>query len=182
MDITEEKARLRAEMKAAWRSWKSLDEAGAGPEHSSRIRTEIEALPEFRSARTVLLYASMPGELPTSGWLEAWSGSKRLVLPRVCGKELELREYFPALMENGYMGIPEPSSEAPSVSPDEVDLAIVPGVAFDADGRRLGHGGGFYDRLLPLLRCPRFGVCLPFRMVERVPSGEMDARVDRVFF
>ncbi|MBR1868935.1 MAG: 5-formyltetrahydrofolate cyclo-ligase [Bacteroidales bacterium] len=182
MDATNGKSRLRAEMKAAWRSWKSLDEAGKGLEASGRIRVRIEALPEFRRAETVLLYCSMSGELPTSGWIAEWSKSKRIVLPRVAGETLELREYSPDLMETGYMGIPEPSAEAEAVSPSEVDLAIVPGVAYDLSGGRLGHGGGFYDRLLPLLRCPKFGVCLPFRIVDKVPEGEFDARVDRVFF
>lgn len=182
MDAAKEKSRLRAEMKAAWQSWKSLDEAGRGLEISGRVRAEIEALPEFREAGTVLLYSSVPGELPTSGWLEAWSASKRLLLPRVAGKTLELREYSQDLLVSGYMGITEPSPEAPPALPSEVDLAIVPGVAFDLSGGRLGHGGGYYDRLLPLLRCPKFGVCLPFRIVGMVPSGELDARVDRVFF
>ncbi len=177
MSIAEQKNNLRELMRSRRREWEL---SGSPQEASERIRSRIEALDEFKAARSVLLYSSIPGEVPTGEWLERWYPAKRLVLPRVSGESLDLREYGPGSMQAGYLGIMEPSEEAGLVSPGEIDLAIVPGVAFDSSGRRLGHGGGFYDRLLPLLDCPKVGVALEYRLVDEVPSDNHDAPVDKV--
>ena len=142
------------------------------------IWEQMEDLPEFRRAQSVLLYWSMPSEVGTHSFLERWYGRKRLFLPRVAGQSLEIREYVPEDLQEGYRGIMEPSSQAPEVS--EVDLVIVPGMAFDAKGNRLGRGGGFYDRLLPSLHCPKVGVCRMEQLVEEVPVQEWDQKVDIV--
>lgn len=139
---------------------------------------QLESLPEFARARSVLLYWSMPSEVNTHAFLERWSGRKKLYLPKVAGEALEIREYSPETLEEGYRGIMEPSSQAPAVS--EVDLVIVPGMAFDAEGNRLGRGGGFYDRLLPSLSCPKVGVCRAEQLVREVPMQEWDQKVDIV--
>ena len=177
MSIQEEKIRLRTALRALRKEW---ERDGSPEEASVRILARIEALPAFKSARTVLLYASMPGEVPTGEWLRRWKAEKRLVLPRVSGEALELREYGPELLAEGYMGIAEPSETAAQVQPEEVDIAIIPGVAFDAEGHRLGHGKGYYDRLLPSLRCPVIGVALPYRLVAKVPSEPHDRKADMV--
>lgn len=161
-----------------------------GPvEETVRIMSELERLEQFRSASCVLAYMSMPGEVQTPDYVARWrAAGKRVVLPRVVGETLELREYDPALTVSGYRGIPEPSEAAPLVSPSEVGLAVVPGVAFSfqkgPDGverfYRLGRGGGFYDRLLPMLDCPLVGVCYPFRFVDNLPLDEWDMPLDLV--
>ena len=142
------------------------------------IWEQLESLPEFVSARSVLLYWSMPSEVNTHSFLERWYSRKRLYLPKVAGDALEIREYSPETLEEGYRGIMEPSSQAPEVT--EVDLVVVPGMAFDAKGNRLGRGGGFYDRLLPSLSCPKVGVCRLAQLVEEVPMQEWDQKVDIV--
>ena len=96
----------------------------------------------------------------------------------MAGETLEIREYIPEDMQEGYRGIMEPSPQAPIVT--EVDLVVVPGMAFDAKGNRLGRGGGFYDRLLPSLTCPKVGVCRQNQLVEEVPVQEWDQKVDIV--
>jgi 5-formyltetrahydrofolate cyclo-ligase len=82
----------------------------------------------------------------------------------------------------GYQGIPEPRIECPLAVAADVDWALVPGVAFDASGRRLGYGGGFYDRLLPLLapRTPRVAGAFACQIVARVPAAPHDLTVDTV--
>lgn len=161
-----------------------------GPvEESVRILNELEKLGEFRDAGCVLAYMSMPGEVQTHEYLDRWhAAGKRVVLPKVRGEALALREYDPARLVSGYRGILEPSDEAAAVEPSEIELAVVPGVAFSfqkgPDGKerfyRLGRGGGFYDRLLPGLGCPLVGVCYPFRLVDALPLDEWDMPLDLV--
>lgn len=157
----------------------SLPHPGDAGENE-RIWAQVEASPEFRNASVVLAYMSVPGEVPTREFLEKWRGRKRFVLPKVSGDTLFLKEYSPELLVKGYMGIEEPSDSAPDVDPSLIDLALIPGVAFDSSGNRLGHGKGFYDRLLPALRCPVFGLCFSWRLVDSVPVSENDFRADRV--
>ena len=141
---------------------------------------EVEALPEFRRAHTILIYMSLPDEVPTISFIERWHSRKRIVLPVVDGETLLLREYHADRMAPGWKGIPEPASEAPLVPPAEIELALVPGVAFDRSGGRLGRGGGFYDRLLPQLGCPVIGLCQRWRIVPQVPREPWDVKVDGV--
>lgn len=142
----------------------------------------VESLPDFSKACTLLLYWSFRSEVPTHDFIRKWSSYKRILLPVVEGKRLILREYHPDMMTSGYHGIMEPCPPAPEADPSEVDLAIVPGAAFDLHCRRLGRGGGFYDRLLPLLRkdCRKIGVCYNWQIVDSVPTDSWDFVLDAV--
>ncbi len=149
---------------------------------AGRLWGQIEASKAFRGARTVLLYASLPDEVPTTALLRRWAGDKRLVLPLVCGDELLLKAYAPDAMRPGYRGIPEPLPTCPDVAPEEIDFALIPGVAFTAQGGRLGRGKGYYDRLLPRLsRAVKVGAAFPFQVLERLPLDVWDARLDVVY-
>lgn len=142
------------------------------------IWEQVEALPEFKAADSVLLYWSMQSEVDTHAFAQRWYGRKKLYLPKVVGDKLEIREYIPDDLSPGYRGIMEPSGDAPLAG--KIDLVIVPGMAFDAKGNRLGRGGGFYDRLLPELSCPKVGVCRRHQFVEDVPVQAWDQKVDIV--
>jgi 5-formyltetrahydrofolate cyclo-ligase len=85
-------------------------------------------------------------------------------------------------LETGYHGIPEPRTSCPEVALDRVDWVLVPGVAFDASGRRLGYGGGFYDRLLPFIAkaAPRVAGVFEMQIVDEVPTAPHDVRVDAI--
>jgi 5-formyltetrahydrofolate cyclo-ligase len=82
----------------------------------------------------------------------------------------------------GFRGIPEPRPDAPPVSPQAVDWVLVPGVAFDVAGGRLGYGGGYYDRLLPAMRAgtPRVAAAFEAQIVAHVPRAPHDAGVDAI--
>ncbi len=151
---------------------------------SQSIWRQVEALGGFAAAKCVLIYMSLPGEVTSQQFIEKWAPAKRFAIPLVCGDgRLSLRQYDPALLQQGYRGILEPSIEAPVIQSGEIDFAIVPGVAFAAGGGgviRLGRGGGYYDRLLPLLHCPKFGVAYSFRLLESLPSDPWDAPLDGV--
>jgi len=153
-------------------------------EECSLIWSALESSELFRKASTVLLYMDIPGEVATRAFIERWKVTKRIVIPLVKGESLELKEYDPERLTEGYKGILEPSEDARTVDASEIDLALVPGTAFAVleNGRvaRLGRGGGFYDRLLPELRCPCIGVCHGYRMAEMVPTEEWDITLDGV--
>ena len=144
--------------------------------------TEIESTSEFIDADVVLLYWSLPGEVPTHDFIRRWSASKIIVLPRVVSRtEMELRVYDPEKMTEGRFHIQEPTEDAPLMPYDRIGLAIVPGTKFDLLGNRKGHGCGYYDRMLPNLSCPLFGVAFAENIVDRLDVQQHDVPVDRVF-
>ena len=97
----------------------------------------------------------MKDEVQTHAFIEKWSRSKRIILPVVTGDELELRVYTgPQDLAIGSYGIAEPTG-APFTDYETIDLAVIPGVAFDRYGHRLGRGKGYYDRLLPQIPAPK---------------------------
>ena len=143
------------------------------------------ALPSYRSAATVLWYVSMPSELATGpAIVTALAAGKRVVVPWCDGEALGLwRLESMSELEPGTWGIPEPPAarrNAPErqVVPEEIDLVIVPGLAFDRRGRRLGHGKGYYDRLLARSPAVRAGLCHDAQVFPEVPAGPRDAVMD----
>jgi 5-formyltetrahydrofolate cyclo-ligase len=151
---------------------------------AAAITARIVALPMYAAARTVLLTLPFRSEwdtLPLIGI--ALAEGKKVAAPRVnrATRMLELHALVdpPRDLVPGAFGIPEPVPGAERVAPEGVDLVLVPGVAFDRAGRRLGYGGGYYDRLLPLLgRASRVAGAFDVQLVERVPSAPHDLRVD----
>ena len=140
------------------------------------------ALPEVWRAGVVALYAAMAEEIDPSGAVPLLRDRGiRTLFPRVRGEHLDLAEASdPHALPGGFRGIREPTG--PAIDPGVVDVAILPGVAFDLDGGRLGHGGGHYDRLLPLLPddTVRIGLGFSCQVVPRVPREDHDALVDLV--
>ncbi len=127
---------------------------------------------EWWESQTVLLYHALPDEVDTSLLLSAAVESgKTILLPRVDGERLTLHPYDPSQMQSGEYGIMEPQTpEIPESRYGEIEMVLVPGMAFDRRGHRLGRGKGFYDRLLPSLNRARFiGICFPFQIVAKVP-------------
>jgi len=167
------KKEIRAEMKRR-ESLMTPEEAAC---ENRLIWDRVEGLDAFQQAYTVLSYMDIPGEVPTVDFMNKWRSVKRFAIPLVSGDELEFREYDPGRLHSGYKGIPEPSADAVRIDPEEIDFALVPGVAFSfRDGRlwRLGRGKGFYDRALPHLDCPAWGVFYSFRLLEEIPVDPWD--------
>jgi 5-formyltetrahydrofolate cyclo-ligase len=147
---------------------------------SADILETLENHPVFRSSNTILLYHSIKDEVYTHAFLEKWSTQKQILLPVVRGDELEIRSYRDSNdLVIGAYGIKEPAGE---VFRDyaRIDLAVVPGVAFDASGSRLGRGKGYYDKLLPQLTAYKIGLCFPFQLVNEIPTEAFDIRMDEV--
>jgi len=154
-------------------------------EASRRIAEKLLALPQFQAARSVLLTLPFRSEwYATLIARAALAAGKRVIVPRVdaAARVLVLHriESLDDGIVAGYRGIPEPRADLPGAHAQDVALALVPGVAFDAQGRRLGYGGGYYDRLLPLLQpdVPRLAGAFDEQIVERVPAAAHDLAVD----
>ncbi|NPA40925.1 MAG: 5-formyltetrahydrofolate cyclo-ligase [Aquificae bacterium] len=143
------------------------------------ILEHLLSLEELRQADKVLLYCAIQGEPDLTPLMETLINSgKKVVLPRVSGKDLELIEVeTPSCLVKGSFGIPEPSFGKP-VSPEEIDLAVVPGIAFDLRGYRIGFGKGYYDRLLKRVKAPKVGVAYSFQVVECIPADSWDVPID----
>jgi 5-formyltetrahydrofolate cyclo-ligase len=170
---------------------RSLSRAGraglsssARSEASGRIAERVEGLLPDRP-RAALAYAALPDEVdvsPLVGRLRA--SGVRIAYPRACGAgEMTLHWVDDeAALTPGYCGILEPPVGAARAAPDEFDLVLVPGVAFDESCCRLGRGGGFYDRLLPQVGPGALVVGIAFdeQVVGAVPREPHDALVDVV--
>ena len=148
---------------------------------SAAIFSAVERLPEFRAARTVAVFAALPHEPATDEVLARWASTRRVVLPRVEGDAMRFYACRPDALVFGAFGILEPQGERPCPA-GEIDLVVCPGVAFTADGRRLGRGRGYYDRYLgdPAFRGFRVGVCYAHQLVDDLPVEPHDVRMDRV--
>ena len=148
------------------------------------VQRLVTASPEFQQAGRVALYAALADEVPTEGLLRAVLETGRvLLLPRAASAgRLEfasVRE--PEALVAGSFGTlePMPSCAAARLRPD--DLVLIPGVAFDRAGRRLGRGGGWYDRSLSADLPSVFGVGFAFQLVEAVPATARDRRVAGIY-
>jgi 5-formyltetrahydrofolate cyclo-ligase len=147
------------------------------------VEDRVVALDSFADARSVLLFSSFAEEVPTGGLIRrAAEAGKRVLLPYLDGPRLEAAPVAPGeeLVPTGY-GPKEPANRLP-VPPEEIDLVVTPGLAFDRRGHRLGYGRGFYDRYLDRLRpdALRVGVAFAFQVVDEVPAGPGDLRVHLV--
>lgn len=133
-------------------------------------------LKEWHKAKNVLFYHSLPDELQTVKYLKLVA-DKNLFLPRVNGDILEIVKYDGDSLEIGYYDILEPTSHQ-IVPPESMDLIIVPGIAFDKCGNRLGRGKGFYDRLLVNTNAVKIGVGYDFQLLSSIPHDYHDIKMD----
>lgn len=173
-----EKAEVRKEIRALKRQL-TLDEK---IRRSEPIMRKVEALPEFQRARTVLTYWSMDDEVQTHAFVDRWFRTKNLLLPCVDGDTLRLRQYTgrECLRAGEQFGIGEPTGPE-FTDLDAIEMIIVPGVAFDRAGNRMGRGRGFYDRLLKsTAHALKVGVAFDFQVIGEVPTEPFDVPMDRV--
>ncbi len=149
---------------------------------SELIMQRVEQSDAFRQASVVLLYWSMADEVQTHRFVERWYRQKTLLLPCVDGDDLRLRQYTgpDCLVAGEQFGIGEPTGEE-WTDLEAVELIVVPGVAFDGRGHRMGRGRGFYDRLLKSTpRAVKIGVGYDFQMLDAVPVEPHDVNMDLV--
>ncbi|MGA2787538.1 MAG: 5-formyltetrahydrofolate cyclo-ligase [Verrucomicrobiota bacterium] len=141
--------------------------------------------PQLRSARTILFFAPLPGEIDVWPLLEEMvPAGKTAALPRfdpVTQTYRARRVEIPAgEIVSGKFGVREPAAGCVEIPLEKFDLVLVPGVAFDLSGNRLGRGKGFYDQLLAKISGVKCGVGYDFQLLEKIPAEPHDAKVDFV--
>jgi 5-formyltetrahydrofolate cyclo-ligase len=158
----------------------------AKAEKDRRLNEKLSALPEFRKAKAVMFYVSLESEPDTKALIdEAIKAGKRVVVPVIEGNGLGLSEIKDrgAELAEGPCGILQPARDCVKPFPkEELDLVIVPGVAFGRDGARLGRGKGFYDRFLKDLPAGTKKVALAYdlQIIDDIPTTSRDIPVDIV--
>lgn len=148
---------------------------------SNEIRTNVAKWDKFINASTIMIYSNYKNEVVTKGIIEdCFSMNKRVVLPKVIK---ETHDILPCLVGgfgeliSGVYGIFEPDGSN-IIERNEIELIIVPGVAFDRNGDRIGHGAGYYDRFLDGYTGIKAGICYNFQIVENAWPNEMDIKMD----
>ena len=145
---------------------------------SVQLWAKVAELPEYARANTVMAFVGFNGEPDTDPLIARLAvDGKRLLLPRVEPAGIVPADGDWPVVASKF-GVQEPTG--PAVDVGEIDLVIVPGLAFTVDGDRLGYGQGYYDRFLPTVSAPAVGVCFIDQLVDEMPSTERDVRVDMV--
>lgn len=178
--VSERKKRLRSEMKKL---------AGILDDKDARIASVIIAgkllnIPELQKANVVFCYVSIRGEVQTRSLIRSLIiCGKKVCVPR-CGKDGIMDACYingpDDLVPRPPFGIPEPDMDAEVADPSDIDIIIVPGLAFDRSGNRLGKGAGYYDRYLNKCRAFKCGVCFDEMLVESVPADVYDITMDMI--
>jgi 5-formyltetrahydrofolate cyclo-ligase len=149
--------------------------------HSLRIQQRVVMLPAFEQAEIVALYSPILNEVFTEEiFHEALRQGKTVAYPRVVGERLDFVSVAaPSELSPGAFGVLEPTGSM-LLPPNVLDLVLVPGVAFDVGGNRLGYGKGFYDRILGGTGRPALsiGLCFEMQVVKRLPVEDHDACLD----
>lgn len=175
--INQQKKEIRKYIKQLKKEY-TLEEKKA---KSKIIFEQVEQLTEFQKSDTLMAYWSMDDEVYTHDFVLKWFQTKTIILPSVKEDELELRVFrgMDDMTEGAAFGIKEPK-ELYKKELDQIDLVIVPGVAFDKKNNRLGRGKAYYDKLLSKTSALKVGVCFDFQMLDSVPADQYDINMDWV--
>jgi len=180
-DPTAEKAELRKTVRQALRR---IDPAQL-KQWSDRITARLLELPEYQKSKALMVYFSLPGEYATDALIDDAVGSgKTVCAPNVIWRTHEMYPVMVVGRDNyvvGDHGVKQPGSDQ-RFQADRLDLILVPGLAFDAQGRRLGRGGGFYDMLLGQseIRATKLAAAFDLQIVENLPVADHDQPVDMI--
>ena len=151
---------------------------------SHAIIKRLEQHPRFQSADRICIYHALPDEVQTQALINTWCCDKTIYLPVIRQDKIYLSLYQPhdALVAGKY-GIGEPAADHLLTAYDTLDLIILPGMAFDSQGTRLGRGRGYFDTLLShpqFAGVYKIGICFDFQKFTKLPHEPHDVRVDEV--
>lgn len=147
------------------------------------IFNKIEKLPELKQAKTILVYISTKHETSTIKFIKKYIKEKQIVVPKTHLRFQTLTLHKIKSFDELYKGrynILEPYPQAEIIKPEKVDLAFIPGIAFDKKGHRIGYGKAYYDKLLLSLKCPKIGLAYEIQIVENVPAEKHDKKIDKL--
>lgn len=175
-----DKKALRAEIRAKKRAMTAQEIE----EKSAALAKAFYETAEYKNAKTIYGYLPYNQEVRTTQMLaHALADGKQVAVPKVYGDEMKFILLSDlSQVAKGYAGIPEPIADGP-VAADPTALVLMPGLAFDPKGHRLGYGGGFYDKFLAAEPDhPTLALCYDFQMLPHLDTESYDIPVDRVLW
>ena len=140
---------------------------------SKNLCERLADWPPLKAAKTVLTYLAFRNELNLSALFDLLP-TIRWAAPRCTGQTMSIHPYHPGHLIRHSFGMLEPSPGQPRIPLAEIDLALIPGIAYDRTGGRLGHGGGYYDRFLPQTNALRVGITYDICLVDELPCTSHD--------
>ncbi len=154
-----------------------------GANEQQALENHLFSIPSFSGARTLMLYASIRDEVPTHALMaRLLAAGRHVVLPVAQKEDKSITPAYLSSMDDlssGLFGVPEPKGEGrQDCEPSSIDVALIPALAFDLQGHRLGHGLGYYDRFLPKLSCPLIGLAYDAQIAPRLPREAHDHPVN----
>lgn len=173
--MNKEKESIRLTVK----SRKSLLSPEERAREAEKVFDLLEQTAAFMLSDHILMYHSLPDELPTRTFLDKWHTRKKFYLPRVNGVNLDILPYERTRLHLGAFNIEEPDGdELADIS--DVEMIVVPGVAYDRRGNRVGRGKGYYDRLMHDSRAIKIGVAFACQLFDEIDADDFDVPVDYV--
>ena len=149
-------------------------------ELSQNICDRLARTDVFQNARCIAFYFGLKDEVQTSVLIEEWSDKKRIALPVISGNDINFHAFTgKEKLHKGVFDIQEPTS-TDIIPPEDIDVFIIPGVAFDRNGNRLGRGKGYYDRYLTCINKPIIGICFDFQLIDSIPTENHDVKMSMV--
>jgi len=151
-------------------------------EYNHKLYKRIKEDSLFINAKNILFYVSFKNEADTKQLIGDNFAEKNIFVPKVNGNSIEIYKIdsFDDL-EQGAFGILEPKQNTQKTNAEDIDLAFIPGVAFDSNGHRIGFGKGYYDILNKQLSCQKVGLAYNFQIVNNIPAESHDVPVDFIF-
>lgn len=149
--------------------------------NSKLILEKVEQSIWFQQANIVMAYWAMDDEVQTADWILKWHKHKRIILPCVNGNVLDLREFtgLNSMKEGVKFNIKEPIGPL-FLTPERIDVVIVPGIAFDVHNNRMGRGKAYYDGLLAHSQMKKIGIGFDFQLLANVPADIHDIKMNWV--
>lgn len=174
-----EKNALRQEVKQLKKQLNTFDIQ----QKSANIFNQLEQADYFINTQTVMVYWSMDDEVHTHDFIRKWADYKIILLPVVDGTALRIKQFqgMESMKPGSLKGILEPVGDDYPFTTN-IDLIIVPGVAFDKNYNRMGRGKGFYDKLLLQQNSFKLGICFDVQLFESIPSEPHDIAMDLVIW
>ncbi|MDR2148386.1 MAG: 5-formyltetrahydrofolate cyclo-ligase [Tannerella sp.] len=177
LDLDNEKRQLRSKIRALKDQYSReiLDYK------SNIIHETLAGMREFQEASSVTAYVALPDEVQTLSLLENYCQRKKIFLPVVEGNDISFYRYTGYnSLKIGSFGIREPDPDSEKAELSDIDLFLVPGMAFDKNCNRMGRGKGFYDRILKHVKAPVWGVCFDFQLFDNIPVNQQDIKMTKV--
>ena len=164
--------------------WRAELDPGIKAKLDRRITDRLIASRQYDACKTVLIYASTPIEVDTFAIIDhALASGRRVALPRCIKGTRDMAFHFiedVSQLSPGSFGVLEPAESLPVCQPDRNSLVVVPALALDSFGYRLGYGGGYYDRYLSRCGCESIGICYSENYRFRIYHGRFDVPLKAV--